>query len=113
MMNQRSRPCGDPAHLDLFMTIDALIRLAAALGAVLGLILIAAWALKRFGLSGLASVKVAGPARLAIVEVRPLDARRQLVLLRRDDREHLVILSATGETLVEAGIVAKPAASAP
>jgi hypothetical protein len=36
--------------------------------------------------------------------------RRRLVLLRRDDVEHLVILSPTGETVVETGIPVPPAA---
>ncbi|MFO1238045.1 MAG: flagellar biosynthetic protein FliO [Alphaproteobacteria bacterium] len=89
------------------MDIDSLIRLAAALGAVLGLVLLAAWAMRRFGLGGLA-VAASGPAkRLSVVEARPLDARRQLLLLRRDDVEHLVILSAAGETVIETGIPAR------
>ena len=45
--------------------------------------------------------------RLKILEVLPLDSRRRLVLLRRDNREHLVILGATGETLIESGIESK------
>ncbi len=92
------------------MNLDALIRLSAALGAVLGLILLAAWAVRRFGLTGIAAATGAGgQKRLSVVEVRPLDARRQLVLVRRDDVEHLLILSAAGETLVEAGIREKAA----
>ncbi|BCW88174.1 hypothetical protein sos41_13120 [Alphaproteobacteria bacterium SO-S41] len=90
------------------MELDALIRMAAALGAVLGLVLLAAWAMRRFGLGGLA-MTTAGPKRLSIVEARRLDARRQLVLLRRDGIEHLVILSATGETVIETGIPAEAA----
>lgn len=86
------------------MEIDALIRMAAALGAVLGLVLLAAWAMRRFGLGGL-NVPGAGQVkRLSVVEARPLDARRQLVLVRRDDVEHLLILSPSGETVVETGI---------
>jgi flagellar protein FliO/FliZ len=96
------------------MELDALIRMAAALGAVLGLVLLAAWAMRRFGLGGLA---VPGPGqvkRLSIVEARPLDARRQLVLVRRDNVEHLLILSPSGETVVETGIpVPAPAEAAP
>ncbi len=42
--------------------------------------------------------------RLRIVEILPLDARRRLVLIRRDDREHLVILGANSETLIESDI---------
>ena len=39
--------------------------------------------------------------RLALVEVMPIDAKRRLVLFRRDEVEHLVILGQTTETLVE------------
>jgi flagellar protein FliO/FliZ len=42
--------------------------------------------------------------RLQIVEILPLDARRRLVILRRDNREHLVILGANSETVIETGI---------
>ena len=42
--------------------------------------------------------------RLQLVETMPLDARRKLVLLRRDHIEHLVILGPQGETVVEQGI---------
>ncbi len=94
------------------MDIDALIRLAAALGAVLGLVLLAAWAMRRFGFGGLAAPAAGQPRRLSVVEARTLDARRQLVLLRRDDVEHLVILSAAGETVVETGIAAGPGRAA-
>lgn len=52
--------------------------------------------------------RMAGPPnarrRLKVVEILPLDARRRLVLLRRDGREHLVILGANGETVIESGI---------
>lgn len=44
--------------------------------------------------------------RLRIIETIPLDHKRRLMLIRRDDREHLVILGATGETVVESGIAA-------
>jgi flagellar protein FliO/FliZ len=42
--------------------------------------------------------------RLKIVEVLPIGARHRAVLIKRDDVEHLVILSPTGETVVESGI---------
>jgi len=44
--------------------------------------------------------------RLKLVESLPLDAKRRLVLLRRDNTEHLVILGAGGETVIEAQIAA-------
>lgn len=93
------------------MDFDALIRMAAALGAVLGLVLIAAWAMRRYGLAGIANPKQGEPRRLSVVEARTLDARRQLVLVRRDGVEHLLLLSPSGETVVETGIPARESAS--
>ena len=34
----------------------------------------------------------------------PLDARRRLILIRRDDVEHLLVVSPTSETVIERGI---------
>ncbi len=89
------------------MDFDALIRMAAALGAVLGLVLLAAWAMRRYGLAGIANPKTGEPRRLSVVEARTLDARRQLVLIRRDGVEHLLLLSPNAETVVETGIPAR------
>lgn len=49
---------------------------------------------------------VRGPRsrRLALVEVMPLDARRRLVLIRRDRMEHLLLIGPTGEHVIETGI---------
>lgn len=42
--------------------------------------------------------------RLRVIESLMLDSRHRAVLLQRDDKEHLVILSPTGETVVETRI---------
>jgi len=42
--------------------------------------------------------------RVHIVEVTQLDAKRRLVLVRRDDREHLLLLGHDREQIVEADI---------
>jgi len=42
--------------------------------------------------------------RVHIVEVTQLDARRRLVLIRRDDREHLILLGNDREQIIETGI---------
>lgn len=46
--------------------------------------------------------------RLRMREMLALDGRRRLVLIQRDDREHLVILGPNGETVVETGIESPP-----
>ena len=84
------------------MDLFELLRALASLGFVLALIGGGFWLLKRTGLR-IAGAPVGGK-RLAVVEVRALDTRRRLVLIRRDDQEHLLLLGATGETVVETGI---------
>jgi len=86
------------------MDILDLLRALAALGLVLALIVGGYWLLKRSGLR-IAGAPVGG-TRLGVVEVRALDTRRKLVLIRRDDKEHLLLLGATGEIVVETGIAA-------
>ena len=77
-------------------------RFVAALLFVLGLIALTAWLARRFrlGPGGLPSAA----RRLAVLEALPLDARRKLVLIRRDETEHLLLLSPEGSRLVEGGI---------
>jgi len=78
------------------------LKFALAFLLVLGLIALCAWALRRFGLGG--AVRPMRGNRLSVVESLTLDARHRLVLIRRDDREHLVLLG-TSEIVVESGII--------
>lgn len=85
------------------------LQFVLALVFVLALIGVLAVLARRLGVGGLATTSSAGRGRrLAVVEVRTLDARRRLVLIRRDDVEHLVILGPSSELLVERGIPAAP-----
>lgn len=94
------------------MDLDGYLRFVLALAFVLALIGLLTWLLRRFGLGGRIPVKMSGPKRLAIVEAMPLDGRRKLVLVRRDDTEHLIILGPSSELTVETGIPAEAAAKA-
>ena len=49
-------------------------------------------------------LKMPAQRRLKIVESLAIDVRHRAVILRRDQREHLVILGPNGETVVESGI---------
>lgn len=89
------------------MTMDVL-RAMAALGAVLGLIGVAALLAKRYGLGGRMPVR-RGARRLALIEVLPLDTKHRLVLIRRDGTEHLLLLGGSPDVVVESGIVAQGA----
>jgi flagellar protein FliO/FliZ len=83
---------------------------------VLGLVFLLAWALKRFGYGGV--VGKMQSRRLRVVETALLGPKHRLVLVRRDDVEHLLVLGPNHEAVVETGIrpsVAplQPAAFAP
>ena len=82
------------------MDFDLYLRFALALILVLGLIALLAWGLRRFGMG----VKMTKGRRLGIVEVQMLGPRHRLMLIRRDDVEHLVIVGPGSETVVESGI---------
>lgn len=86
------------------MDYDIYLRFVAALAFVLALIWLIAWIMRRYGFGRSIAAAAAGKRRLGIVEVTPLDRQRRLVLLRRDDREHLVILGPSSDTLIETDI---------
>jgi flagellar protein FliO/FliZ len=85
------------------MIMTDYLRFLVALIAVLGLIMLLAWVARRFRLGGLAGP--AGPSgRLAVVETLPIDGRQRLVLIRRDDREHLILLGQERSLVIESGV---------
>lgn len=84
---------------------ETLFKFFFAFMFVMGLMFLLAYVLKRAGLAG-HSMLPGGKRRLKVIEHLPIDHRRRLLLVRRDDREHLLILSPTGETVVETNISA-------
>jgi flagellar protein FliO/FliZ len=52
-------------------------------------------------------------SRLALVDAHSLDGQRQLVLIRRDNVEHLVMIGGPNDVLLESHIVRSTAASLP
>jgi flagellar protein FliO/FliZ len=85
------------------VSLDLYTRFLFALVAVLALLVGFAWLARRFGFAG-RSFAPGGRRRLAVVEMVPIDAKRRLVLLRRDQTEHLIVLGADSATLIESGI---------
>jgi flagellar protein FliO/FliZ len=84
------------------MDLDQYIKFIGALLFVVVLIVVVAWLMRRIGLGGVATGAMRH-RRLSLVEVMPLDAKRRLVLVRQDSREHLILLSATGDLVVGSG----------
>ena len=79
------------------------LRFAAALIFVLALIGAAAFALRAFGFMTPGNRNKA-ERRMTIVETLMLDPRRRLMIVRRDNVEHLLLLGMSGETIVERAV---------
>ena len=92
------------------MDLELYSRFLLALLAVLALIGLLAWLARRFGLGGRLVPNKGRHRRLSIVEVLTLDSRRKLVLLRRDQTEHLVLLGPGRDLLLEGAIEGAAAA---
>ncbi len=89
------------------MEFSGYLKFLLALVFVLGLIGLATAVMRRMGLGFPAgSLKRPGNRRLSVVETAPLDGRRRLVLIRRDDTEHLIVLGPSSELVIESGIEA-------
>ena len=88
------------------MGLDNYLRFAFALVLVIGLIAVVAWLARRFGLAPRISAGRSKRRRLSIIEVCPIDGKRRLVLVRRDEREHLILLGINGDLVVERQIEA-------
>jgi flagellar protein FliO/FliZ len=86
------------------MDLDIILRFILALLFVLGLIGLFAWAARRFGLTGRLAPAIGKTRRLKVLEMQPLDPKTRLVLIRRDDVEHLVLVGPGGGLVVESGI---------
>jgi len=74
-------------------------RYAGGLLVTLGLIALLAFAARRLDWRRVAGGGRTG--RLSVVETVMIDTRRRAALIRFDGREHLVLLGAAGETLIE------------
>jgi flagellar protein FliO/FliZ len=80
-----------------------LLKFFSAFVFVIALMFLLSWVLKRLGFAG--TVMTGGTKRrLKLVEFLPLDGRHRLVLIRCDDKEHLVVLGVNSETIVTTNI---------
>ncbi len=74
-----------------------------ALAIVIILIIFLVWALKVL-LNATGRVSRSNQRRLGVSETFALDQKRQLILVRRDNVEHLILLSGTSEIIIENNI---------
>ncbi len=94
------------------MELETYLRFVLALVFVLALIGLLAWVARRYGFGGRVTSRPGRTRRLDIVETRTVDGKRRLVLLRRDDVEHLILTGPNSELLIEQGIEASVTAGA-
>jgi flagellar protein FliO/FliZ len=95
------------------MDMLSMLRTLGALGLVLGMLAAALWAVKRYDIKLPGRVSTGSRKRVEVVERLALDAKRSVALIRRDGREHLVLIGPDGSTTLETGIVAPPREEAP
>jgi flagellar protein FliO/FliZ len=84
-----------------------LLRYFGALLLVLAMVGGAGLLARRFGVPGV--TKAANVKRLAVVETLMVGPRQRLIILRRDNVEHLVLSGPEGASIIESGIAVKAA----
>ncbi len=85
------------------MEVILLIKAISGFVFVIALMYLFSWILKRTGVANnLAAAR--SESRLKIVEFLPVDHGRKLMIIKRDDKEHLLLLGANSETVIETDI---------
>src|SRR5947209_16156558 len=82
------------------------LKVLVAAIAVVVLLAVAFWVLRRFGSGRLRRAAARGrQPRLGVIDSAPVDGRRRLLLIRRDNVEHLVMIGGPTDVVVEQNIV--------
>ncbi|MGP0092290.1 MAG: flagellar biosynthesis protein FliO [Xanthobacteraceae bacterium] len=90
----------------LFGETPLALRFFIAFMVVLGLMGTCAWLIQRFKGTGLTAMASRGrQPRLAVIDSASVDGRRRLILVRRDNVEHLLMIGGPTDVLVEPNIV--------
>src|SRR2546423_5356217 len=90
----------------LFGELPVAARFFIAFLIVLALIVLTFWAIRRFGGIGLGAGATRGrQPRLGVIDAAVVDGRRRLVLIRRDNVEHLLMIGGPSDIVVEPNIV--------
>jgi flagellar protein FliO/FliZ len=89
------------------------VNLVIAFVVVLFLIGAAAWIVRRLGAAQFESGSRGRQPRLAVIDSAAVDARRKLVIIRRDNVEHLLMIGGPTDVVVETNIVRAAAAREP
>lgn len=92
------------------MELTLFFKAVLSLAFVLGLLLLTLWAIKYLEVNaGKARFlkKLASERRIDVVEMKKIDAKNSLVLVRCDDTEHLLVLGSTN-LVVESMVKSAP-----
>src|ERR1043166_6772374 len=81
------------------------VNFVIAFVVVLLLIGAATWLVRRFGATRLDAGARSRQPRLAVVDAAAVDSRRKLVIIRRDNVEHLLMIGGPTDVVVETNIV--------
>lgn len=88
------------------MEIDQIILAVAALLFLIALVALTVWAFRAFVLSGRGGSGFLRhrDRRLGVIEAAAVDGRRKLLLIKRDDVEHLIMTGGPVDVVIETGI---------
>jgi flagellar protein FliO/FliZ len=85
----------------MFDDISTPLKFGLAFVVVLALIALTAWLVRRFGSERLGTGTTRGrQPRLAVIDAASVDGRRRLVLIRRDNVEHLMMIGGPTDVVV-------------
>ncbi len=91
-----------------------IVRFVVAFVIVLALIGATFWVIRRFSGTRVGAAAQRGrQPRLAVIDAAPVDGRRRLVLVRRDNVEHLLMIGGPSDIVVEQNIVRAVPVNAP
>lgn len=82
------------------MELLSLLKTVGALGFVIALIYGTAWLFKKLGMDRHVKGHT-GKATLSVTERLMIDPRHRVVLIRRGNKEHMVLLGQTQDVLIE------------
>jgi flagellar protein FliO/FliZ len=90
--------------------LNNLVLAVAAILFVIALVALMVWAFKTFVTGRPTAHAFLRPRdkRLGVVETASVDARRKLLLVRRDEVEHLVMIGGPVDMVIETGIKGRP-----
>jgi flagellar protein FliO/FliZ len=100
--------------LDSLFGAEPTVKFLGVFLVVLAVIGLMTWLVRRFGATTLRPGMTRGrQPRLAVIDAAMVDGRRRLVLIRRDNVEHLVMIGGPGDLVIEQNIVRAVPVAAP